>query len=139
MIIDANNLIVGRIATVVAKRALLGEQVDVVNCANSIFTGRREMVLSRFKRFRDMGNHTKGPFIHRNPAKIVKRVIRGMLPHRQPKGREAFKRIKCYSFVPENMKDQKMETIEVADKKKLSTKHYISVGEISKLLGGKSG
>ena len=34
MIVDANNLVLGRLATVVAKKGLLGEKVDVINCEN---------------------------------------------------------------------------------------------------------
>ena len=38
MIIDATELIVGRFATVAAKKALLGERIDIINCEKAIIT-----------------------------------------------------------------------------------------------------
>ena len=49
MIIDASNLIAGRIATVVAKKALLGETIDIVNSEKAIVTGSKTQVFARFK------------------------------------------------------------------------------------------
>ena len=36
MIIDAKNLVLGRMATVVAKEALLGEKIDIINCEKAV-------------------------------------------------------------------------------------------------------
>ena len=134
MNIDANDLIVGRIATVAAKKALLGEEVNIVNCKEAVFSGKKKTVLARFQRFREMGTPTTGPFIHRNPKDIVKRTVRGMLSYKQPRGRKAFERIKCYNDVPEKLKD-KLETIEEAHVKKLPSRNYMKVKDISKVLG----
>lgn len=44
--------------------------------------------------------------------KIVKEVTRGMVPnYRYGRGREAFKRIKCYNDVPKEFKDAKKITM----------------------------
>lgn len=137
MIIDASNLIVGRIATVVAKRSLLGEDMNVVNCRDAVFTGKKSHILARYRRFMEMGNPSTGPFVHRSPDKLVKKVIRGMLPYKQPKGRDAFKRIRCYSGVPEILKDKEAITLEGANVSKVPSLYHMKVGEISKLIGGK--
>ena len=45
MIIDANNLILGRMATFIAKQALLGEDIKIVNCEKAVITGDRKEIL----------------------------------------------------------------------------------------------
>ena len=39
MIINADNLVLGRMAAIAAKQALLGEDVRIVNCEKAIITG----------------------------------------------------------------------------------------------------
>ena len=41
MIIDGNNLILGRLGSFVAKKALLGKKIDIINCKNIIITGKK--------------------------------------------------------------------------------------------------
>ena len=41
MIVDANNLVLGRMATHVAKELLKGEKVDIVNCEKVVVSGSR--------------------------------------------------------------------------------------------------
>ena len=61
---------------------------------------------------------------------IVKKVIRGMLPnHRTGKGRDAFKRIKCYEGIPGEFKDKKIIKIEGKEKNK-----FIRIKDITKWL-----
>jgi len=135
MIIDAKNLIAGRLATIVAKKTLLGEKIDIVNSENAIITGKKKNILERYKRKMKMGDTFKGPFLHRSPEKILKRIIRGMLPYKQPKGRNAFENIKCYSGVPKKFEKEKMETIKEADINFKKASEFLTLKEISSLLG----
>ena len=137
MIIDATDLIVGRISTVAAKTALLGEEVHIINADKAMFSGPRLTVLAKWKRIDRMGIPSKGPFVKRRPSMFLKRCIRGMVPYKQAKGREAFDRIKCYTGVPEELSSKEAITIEEANISKLPSTRYVSVGEICKLLGGK--
>ncbi|MBU0535770.1 MAG: 50S ribosomal protein L13 [Nanoarchaeota archaeon] len=137
MIIDATDSILGRIATVAAKKALLGEKVDIVNCEKAIVTGNREQVLARFKQKIDFGIPLKGPYYNRMPDRMVRRVIRGMLPFRRDKGKKAFERVMCYIGVPEKLKGQKMEKIKEADISKTPSLRYVYIKEVSKFLGAK--
>ena len=41
-----------------------------------------------------------GPFHHRSPAKILWRVVRGMVPHKTERGQEAMTRLKVYEGIP---------------------------------------
>ena len=137
MIVDATNLIAGRIATVVAKKALLGEGIVILYANDAVISGHKRTLLEKTKKDYDRGIHTKGPFIPKLPEKYLKRIIRGMLPYKQPKGKAAFARIKCYNTVPEQFKDQKIETIPSANLKKLPTTKFITIKAICKNLGGK--
>lgn len=134
MIIDATDLIVGRIATIAAKKALLGEKIDIINCEKAVMTGRSDSIIEKFKKKVKRGIPAQGPFTHRKPDRIVRRIIRGMLPYRQHKGREAFKRVMCYIGVPEDLKGKKAETIKEADISKITYLKYLTIEEISELL-----
>ncbi|MFH1511031.1 MAG: 50S ribosomal protein L13 [Candidatus Woesearchaeota archaeon] len=137
MKIDASNLLVGRFATVAAKSALLGETVEVINCEKAVISGSREQVLQEWLRKSKMGTHRKGPFYIRQPDRIVKRIIRGMLPHRQPKGAAALKRIRCFTGIPSDCKKDDFKQISGALCSKLQSTRFVTVGEISKTIGGK--
>lgn len=137
MIIDAKDLILGRISTYAAKKALLGEDINVINCEKAIITGDKKVVFAKYKRFREMGIPSKGPFLFRMPDRFVKRTIRGMLAYKKPRGRDAFKKIKCYIAIPDQFKDKKTEELKGAHISKVPSLKYITVGEICKLMGGK--
>ncbi len=134
---DATDTILGRLATVVAKQALLGETVKIVNAGKAIITGSKKDVFKRYRRKVDMGGPFNGPYIPRMSDRFVRRVVRGMLPYKQPKGRDAFKRIMCHIDVPESMKDEKIIKLEAANIKKLPNLKYLAVKDVCKLLGGK--
>jgi len=134
MIIDAKNLIVGRLASVVAKKAILGEEITIVNSEFSVLTGTKEVILKKFKAQSIRGEPFHGPFLPKRPHLLLKRIIRGMLPYKQEKGRSAFKRIKCYLGLPEEFKNNKIETIEKANIQKLNNLRYMALGELCKLL-----
>jgi large subunit ribosomal protein L13 len=136
-IIDGTDLILGRAGTRIAKRAILGEKIDVVNCEKLVISGKRDKVLAQFRHERARGIPAKGPFIPRMPHMFVKRSLRGMFPYKKPRGREAFERVKFHIGVPESMKDKKFETIEEANKKNLHTLNKVTVYQICQNLGWK--
>ncbi len=137
MIIDATDLILGRMATIVAKKAMMGEKVDIVNCEKAVVTGNRKSVQDSYKQKQDRGIPLKGPYFPRMPDRIVRRTVRGMLPYKKHKGSEAFKRVMCYIGVPESFKDKKLETISEANASKLQNTRYVKLGDICKVLGAK--
>lgn len=137
MIIDANNIILGRLGTYAAKKALLGEKIDIVNCENCVITGDRDRVFKDYDRFLQMGSPAKGPFTRRMPDRFVKRAIRGMLPYKKERGRTAFKNIKCYIGIPEDFKNQKMDTIKNANVEKVPNLKFVKVKDICIHIGAK--
>ncbi|MBW2997860.1 50S ribosomal protein L13 [Candidatus Woesearchaeota archaeon] len=137
MLIDATDLIVGRLGTVVAKKALLGEKIDIVNAEKAVVSGKRQEVLQHIKQKVDRRTWSKGPHYKRSPDLFLKRMIRNMLPFKKAKGKAALKNIMCWEGVPEQFKDQKSETIKEASLSKLPNPNHVSIKEISRFLGGK--
>ncbi|MBU0614645.1 MAG: 50S ribosomal protein L13 [Nanoarchaeota archaeon] len=131
MIIDATDLILGRMATVVAKKALNGEKIDIVNVEKAVVSGTKEVIFAKYKRKRDMGTF-KGPFWFRRPNMFVKRTIRGMLPYKTEPGAKAYKNIKCYVGKPI---EGEAVSIESANISQFENTKYVTVGRICQELG----
>ena len=135
MIIDGDGMVLGRLASLVAHKALLGETVEIVNCEKVIVSGSRQHILANYKHKLDRGGPLHGPYFPKQSHMIVKRTIRGMLPYRQEKGFTALKRVKCYLGIPKELEGKESSKLEMADKSRLQTKRYLTLGEVSKLLG----
>lgn len=135
MIIDATDLIVGRIGTVAAKKALLGEKIDIVNCEKAVISGSRSDVIGKFMQKIHRKTVAHGPYVSRMPDRMTRRIIRGMLPYKKEKGRIAFKKIMCYIGIPDEFKGKKMETLKEADVKERQTTKYVTMADVCKQLG----
>ena len=139
-IINAEGLILGRLASKVAKMLLEGEEVVVINAEKAIITGNREFIFEKYKQrteLRTRTNPRKGPFYPKRSDEIVRRTIRGMLPWKTDRGRKAFKRLKVYAGVPKEFEEKEFETIVEAHMSRIKTPKYVTVGEVAKFLGGK--
>jgi len=111
IVIDANEGALGRVASLAAKKALLGYEVKVINCDKAIIIGRRRNIIEEYiiKRVRG-GSSQKGPHFQKSPERLMKRTIRGMLSYKKGRGGDAFKRIMCYVGVPREFeKNKKIE------------------------------
>ena len=101
IVIDASNTILGRLASNAAKQALLGKDVIIVNCNEVILSGARASIIAEYEDIRKKGGASlKGPFFPKQPDRIVKRTIRGMLSYKHGRGEAAFARVMCYNNVP---------------------------------------
>ena len=134
VIIDAKGLILGRMASTVAKRLLQGETIMIVNAEKAAISGKRLQIVDEAKTFLEVGHPRKGPLHPRRPDRIVRKTIRGMLPYRKPKGRDAFKRLKVYLGAPKELEGKETQTILDARAEKLKSP-YITVGELAKEIG----
>ena len=137
IVIDANEMILGRMSTKVAKMALLGEEVIIVNCEKAYISGKPARIKDRYQQRRDRGAPLFGPYISRSPDRLMRRTIRGMLPHKQGKGLDAYKRVMTYVGVPEKYKDVKAISFEDCMISKLPTLKFITLNDISKHIGSK--
>lgn len=132
-IIDATGLVLGRMATDVAKRAKNGETVHIVNAEKAIITGSsKKAIQARYRFKREVGTARKGPYFPREPHMLVKRTVRGMLPYQKSDGRAAYQRIKAYIGVPRELAGQDTITIEKALREARS---FMTVAELSRFLG----
>lgn len=133
---DATGKVLGRLATVVAKQALKGEEVHVINCEKAVIVGNPEFTKKKYKQRIDRGDPHHGPFYPKTPTGIVKRAIRGMIDYKKPLGRKAFKRVKVWVGVPEMLKNAKIEENNIKNVDMLKAR-YITIGDLSVSLGAK--
>ncbi|MFB6243316.1 MAG: 50S ribosomal protein L13 [Halobaculum sp.] len=135
VVVDARDCILGRVASKVAQRALDGETVAVVNAERAVITGNEQSTLETFRKRRELGSD-RGPAYPRRPDGIFKRAIRGMVPHKKPRGREAFERVRVYVGNPYADDDDHEATV-LADTSldRLSNINFTSLGDVSEDLG----
>lgn len=135
--IDGTRHVLGRLASYVAKLALEGKDIVILNSENVVITGSRDFVINNYKeRITTIKGRHKGPFWPRRPDNIVRRAIKRMLPYKKARGKEAFKRIKTYIGIPKEFENVKLETIPKAMLHEKEVK-FITIGELSKQVGAK--
>jgi len=133
-VIDAKGLVLGRMASMTAKRLLQGENIIIVNAEKAVISGKRLSRIKEAKKKLEIGHPKKGPFHPRRPEEIVRRTIKGMLPRRKPKGQQAYRRLRVFVDVPQELKERETQTIPDAESEKLKCP-YITVGKLAKEIG----
>ncbi|MFH1393690.1 MAG: 50S ribosomal protein L13 [Candidatus Micrarchaeota archaeon] len=106
IVIDCKNLIFGRVASHAAKQALNGEEVHLINAEQMVVCGNPTQISDRYKqkrRLQNKGTPEHSPRWPRVPHMLVKRMVRGMLPRKTMRGREAMKRLMVYAGNPKNL------------------------------------
>lgn len=137
--IDAENLILGRLASQVAKALLEGYTVYVFNIEKAVESGDPQMVKNSYRvwlELKTLRNPRKqSPRRPRTPEAIFKRAVKGMLP-KSWKGAKALKRLRVFVGVPPEFRNKNMMKPENADASRLSG-YRVSVAEIARSLGWK--
>jgi len=103
MIIDGRGHLIGRLAATVAKSILQGENIVVVRCEGLNISGsfyRNKMKYMEFLKKRCNINPARGPFHFRAPSKIFTRIVRGMVPHKTERGKQALVRLRAFEGIP---------------------------------------
>ena len=129
IVLDGKNMILGRTSSNVAKRLLKGEKVHIVNAEQMIITGNPMAIKAKYTARRQRGHVVSGPFFPIRPDLIVRRTVRGMLPYKTNKGRQAFKNLRIHIGVPGGFNIN-----EKSEPTKIKTR-YIPVGKLSESLG----
>ena len=137
-LVNADGLILGRMASVVAKKLLSGEKVIIVNAEKAVISGKKKSKVAEAKEFLEVGAPRRGPFHYRRPDRILRKTVRGMLPFKQPKGKTALRKLKVFISVPEDLKDQQMITLKEAQAEKLKGP-YFTLAELAKEIGWNQG
>ena len=122
-VIDGDGLILGRLASTVAKRLLAGEAIDIVNAEKIVVSGKRNMIVGKEKEFLEVGGFGKGPIHYRQP-------------HRKSHGRDAYRRLRVHIGVPRELEAAEKESIPEIHSSNLS-RRFVSVGEIAESIGWK--
>ena len=137
IVIDASGLILGRLSSMIAKRLLEGETVSIVNAEKAIISGSATTTFKGYLQATQRGIKEQGPYYPKRPDMILKRTIRGMLPHKRRRGRDALSQLKVYVGEPGELKREARSKLEGTSMKRLSTIKHIRLGELSRQLGGK--
>ncbi|MEM2942102.1 MAG: 50S ribosomal protein L13 [Candidatus Bathyarchaeia archaeon] len=138
VVIDAANLVLGRVLSYAAKRALEGQDVVLLNVSKAVISGRKQSIVQRAKtklRTRTLASQEKGPRHPRRAETYARRALRGMLPFKKPLGKRAYKRVRIYAGIPSGYEKIPPQKIPGADASKLRCP-YILVEEYSREIGG---
>jgi large subunit ribosomal protein L13 len=135
-VVDASGLVLGRAASLIAKRLLTGETIVVVNAEKSVVSGSRTSVLAYYTAARARGSKRTGPHFPRYPDRIFRRTVRGMLPHLKSRGKAAFANLEVHIGVPPQYHGVPTETLEGA-KSRPTTRPPTTLEEITRLLGAR--
>ena len=113
IVIDATRTAIGRVSSYAAKESLNGNSISIVNCSEALVLGGKKMILDNYKQKKERGGSARrGPNFPRQPFKIIKRTVRGMLPYKQERGRTALKRILCYDKIPKELEGAEKISLE---------------------------
>ncbi|MBR9679703.1 MAG: 50S ribosomal protein L13 [Candidatus Altiarchaeota archaeon] len=137
-IIDAKELVLGRMASVVAKRLLLNEEIIIINAELAVITGNRDSIFEKYKIRRERGHKYEGPFFPKAPHRVVKRTIRGMIDWKSPKGKKAYKLLKVHIGTPAEFDNKPSESIELAQLGRTMARKFIRINDLSRFLGWKN-
>ncbi|MGD0249477.1 MAG: 50S ribosomal protein L13 [Thermoplasmata archaeon] len=135
-VVDASGLVLGRAASLIAKRLLSGETIVVVNAEKSVVSGSRTQVLAYYTAARARGSKRTGPHFPRYPDRIFRRTVRGMLPHLKSRGKAAFRNLEVHIGTPPEFEGMATETLESA-KARPTTRPPTTLEEITRLLGAR--
>ncbi|MFA5764403.1 MAG: 50S ribosomal protein L13 [archaeon] len=138
MIVNAEGLVAGRLASKVAKAAINGEDVVIINAEKVVLVGKQTAIMPKFKQRVEAAvksNPHYGPKYDRIPSKMLRRMIKGMLPNKSRTAEKLLKQISIYNLTTEKVDTTKAITIEEI---KCNQKHdFMLLGDVAKALGGK--
>lgn len=140
LFVDASGKVAGRLASIIAKKLLEGYRVVVLNVEKAVVTGRKETIMNRVREKLSLQSKVNpkrhGPFKPKTPEGIFRRMVRGMLPRKKSKGKEAFRRLRVYVGVPEEFRNVEITDFPEANYRR-NPHGFMFIEEIARLLGWK--
>merc|ERR1712077_119095 len=142
VVIDGRGHLMGRLASIMGKVILNGNKVVVVRTEGINMSGnfyRNKLKYLKFLRLRCNVKPLRGPFHFRAPGKIFWRTVRGMIPHKSERGKDAMKRLQTFEGVPPPYDKKKSMVIPSALKvlRLKPGRKYCSLGRLSHDVGWK--
>jgi len=147
LLIDAKNKILGRFCSQVAKKALLGERIVIINAKEAIISGTKRNIHEKYLSKLNISTATnprRGPFWPRRPDTFMKNIIKKMLPTKKIRGKDALKRVHVYiGAIPHRFQNkyQKLIPTEIsnADKQRLANyNRFITLENLCSRIGWKN-
>jgi len=117
VVIDCKDHMLGRLASIVGKELMNGQQVvcvrtEEISMSGSLF--RNQLIFSKYLTHRGSTNPGLGPYHYRSPSRILWRTLRGMMNHFKKRGQAALGRLKVFEGVPHPYDKQKKVVIPLA-------------------------
>jgi large subunit ribosomal protein L13Ae len=140
IIIDGRGHLLGRLASKVAKELLNGQRIIVVRAELILKSGslfRNKLKHHEFLNKRRNTNPRRGPFHFSAPSRIFWRTVRGMLPHKTPKGSAALAKMKVFDGIPFPYDHKRRMVVPEALKilRMKSHRKFCVLGDLAQLVG----
>jgi large subunit ribosomal protein L13Ae len=140
IVIDARGHLIGRLASVIAKELLNGQKIVVVRCellnqSGSLF--RNKLKFREFLNKTRNTNPRRGHVHFRAPSRMFWKAIRGMLPHKFPRGAAALGRLKVFDGIPYPYDHKKRQVVPDALKitRLRDNRKFTTLGDLAQLGG----
>ena len=142
VVIDGKDHLVGRLASIVAKELLSGQKIVVVRCEKLVKSGslfRNKLKFHEFLNKTNTHNPRKWIVHYRQPSRIFWRTVRGMLPHKFPRGAAALGRLKVFEGCPTpyDMKKKKVVPQALRLLRLKNHRQWCYMGDLSTKVGWK--
>ncbi len=140
LVVDGTGHILGRLASIVAKKLLEDENLEivVVNVERVVVSGKPSEVVKQYKQtilpVRSHHAHKWRPKRPRSPIRLFKKTVWGMLPKHNKRGKNAYRRLKAFIGVPKGFEGTEMVRFKEADASRLG-RDYVELARIARELG----
>lgn len=140
IIIDGRGHLMGRLASIVAKQLLRGQKVVVVRCEGINISGslfRNKLTFHEFLN-KSVNTNPRRQFKHyRSPSRIFWRTLRGMTPHKEPRGKAALQRLKVFEGIPYPYDQRKRMVVPQALRvlRLTASSNYCRLGDLASQVG----
>merc|ERR1712137_658982 len=140
VVIDCKNHLMGRLASVIAKELLSGQKIVCVRTEDIAIAGslhRNKLRQEHWLRKRTNTNPKKGPIHYRTPARMLWRVVRGMIPHKTARGQAALERLTTYEGIPHPFDKMKRKVLPAAirDLRLRPGRKFTRLGDLAASIG----
>ena len=140
LVVDGSGQILGRLASVVAKKLLSDPNLEivVVNVDKIVVSGKPSKVVQQYKQtilpVRSHHAHKWRPKRPRSPIRLFKKTVWGMLPKHNRRGQDAYRRLKAFIGVPAEYCEAEKVRFKEADVSRLRG-DYVELARIARELG----
>lgn len=137
IVFDAKDKVLGRVASAVAKELLFGKKVAIINAENARISGSKKKIIEIYKtrlNIPEKANPEHSPYWSRRSDMLFKRIVRGMLPYRKPRGKSAYRNLRVFMGTPIAFEKSKKVEIKTRDIKDMYV-NTMTLGDLSASLG----